>query len=86
MPRKVFLAPKLNPQAYKGSRQHTAYIGSSIAAPPGIPQPLYRLEFINGQATNVDEAVYERFKDAGLVDVNRPKRQRREDEEDEEGT
>ena len=87
MPRRVYLAPKLNPQAYKNSRHHTAYIGTSTISPPGIPQPLYKLEFINGQATNVDEAIYERFKDIGLVDTSRPKRPAREtDDEDEEHT
>ena len=86
MPKRVYLAPKLDPQAYKGSRHHTAYSGSTIMPAPGIPAPLHKLEFINGVARNVDENLYERFKDLGVCDTSKPRRPRRseEDEEDEE--
>ena len=82
MPRRVFLSPKLNPQAYKGSRTHNSYVGSTVAVPGGLPQPLHKLTFINGVATNVDESLYERFKDAGLADTSRPKRPATPDEDE----
>ena len=84
MPRRVFLAPKLDPQAYKGSRQHTAYCGSTITPAPGIPAPLHKLEFVNGVAKNVDENLYERFKDLGVCDTSKPKRPRRSEEDEDE--
>lgn len=80
MPRRVFLKPT---ELVRNSRHHTAYTGAPGEAIPGQPAPLYRLEFVNGVARNVDEQLYERFKDVGIADVSRPKRPRLDDEDDE---
>ena len=84
MPKRVYLAPKLTPDAYKASRHHTAYVGSMITPASGIPAPLHKLEFVNGVAQNVDENLYERFKDVGICDTSRPRRSQRNEDEDEE--
>ena len=84
MPKRVFLAPRLDPTAYKNSRMHTAYSGSSISPAPGIPAPLHKIEFGNGVARNVDENTYERFKDLGVCDTSKPRRPRRSEDDDEE--
>lgn len=83
MPKRVFLSPKLAPDAFKGSRHHTAYAGALVAPAPGVPAPLHRLEFVNGVAKNVDENLYERFKDLGICDTSRPKKPLINDEDDE---
>jgi len=84
MPRRVFLHAKLDTSAYKNSRHHTCYAGAGVAPAPGVPAPLHKLEFINGVAKNVDENVYERFKDLGICDTTPPKRVQYGDEDDEE--
>ncbi len=86
MPKRVYLSPRIDPQAYKGSRHHTAYSGSTVTTAPGIPAPLHKLEFVNGVARNVDENLYERFKDLGVCDTSKPRRPRRDenDEDDDE--
>lgn len=79
MPKRVYLKP---PELVKHSRHHTAYVGPDpTEIIPGQPTPLYRLEFVNGVAKDVDEQVYQRFKDVGIADVERPKRPK-EDEDD----
>ena len=83
MPRRVYLSPKLEPGAYRNSRHHTCYAGSTVTTAPGIPAPLHKLEFVNGVARNVDENLYERFKDLGIADTSKPRRPRRNDEDDE---
>ena len=84
MPKRIYLSPKLDPQAYSRSRFHTSYAGSTIAPAPGIPAPLHKIEFVNGVARNVDENTYERFKDLGVCDTSKPRRPRRSEDDDEE--
>ena len=82
MPRRVYLSPKLEPGAYRNSRHHTCYAGSTVTTAPGIPAPLHKLEFVNGVARNVDENLYERFKDLGIADTSKPRRPRRSEDDD----
>lgn len=78
MPKRVYLIPK----ALQGSAFHTAYVGDGAVREDGKPGPMYKLEFINGVAYDVDEQLYQRFKNAGIADIRRPKRAGAEEEEE----
>lgn len=69
MPRRVFLQPK---DLVRHSRHHTAYAGNGPILREGEQPESYRLEFINGVAHDVPEAIYQRFKDLGIADVKKP--------------
>lgn len=69
MPKRVFLQPK---DLVKHSRHHTAYSGSGAIHKEGEVPTLYKLEFHNGVAKDVPEDIYQRFKDLGIADVNKP--------------
>lgn len=69
MPKTVYLQPK---HLVRHSRHHTAYAGDGATHKEGQPPALYRLEFINGVAKDVPEAIYQRFKDLGIADVKKP--------------
>jgi hypothetical protein len=70
MPKRVYLIP----EALRHSAYHTAYVGEGAVHEDGRGSPLYKLEFIHGVAYDVEEQLYQRFKDAGIADVNRPTR------------
>jgi hypothetical protein len=69
MPKRVFLQPH---DLVKKSRHHTSYAGDG-AVNEGRPGPLYKMEFFNGIARDVDEQTYKRFEDLGHCDTARPK-------------
>lgn len=70
MPRICYLQPK---DLVRHSRHHTAYAGDGAVHVPGGPPPQqFKLEFFNGIARDVPENIYQRFKDLGIADVNKP--------------
>lgn len=72
MPVRVWLKDE---ELRKHSAHHTAYVGAPAAEHiPGQPVPLHKLEFVNGVAHDVDDTLYQRFADVGLVTTTRPKR------------
>lgn len=75
MPAKVYLQP----EGLKQSGHHTAYVGDGRFVKPGEQPQVYKLEFFNGIAHNVDDTLYQRFKDAGIADTKRPQHSRREE-------
>jgi hypothetical protein len=74
MPKKVFLQPR---DLVRHSRHHTAYAGDGPVEEHGKTQ-IYRLEFVNGIAHDVEEGTYQRFKALGIADVKPPKWQETE--------
>ena len=71
---RVYLVDK---NVNRTSMWHTAYVGE-----PGNPDILHRLEFFAGVARSVPLAVFERFRDAGIVTTERPRRPRRDDDDE----
>lgn len=70
MPAKVYLKPMI------AQRQghHTAYVSDGhVRDRDGKCTTPVKLEFINGKAVNVENSLYERFADAGVADVKKPK-------------
>lgn len=78
MPKRVYLQPK---DLVPHSKHHTAYAGDG-AVHEGKGGPIYKLEFIDGVATNVDEGTYQRFKDLGVAGEKRPERHPEDRDED----
>ena len=68
MPARVYLQPS---ELARKSAHHTAYVGDG-AITEGKPQPLYKLEFMQGVAKDVPDELYQRFKDAGIAGTSRP--------------
>ena len=58
------------------SMWHTAYVGGE-----GATQTLHAMAFFAGVASSVPLAMFERFRDAGIVTTDRP-RGRRQDEDE----
>ena len=75
MPTRVYLHPKYQETAYVRSAHHRAYVGNGpIHAPGGSTQSeVVILEFWGGVARDVDETVFQRFKDAGIADASPPR-------------
>ena len=69
MPKRCYLA---DPELAKTSAHHTAYAGTGAVTEDGKPGPLYKLEFDHGVARDVDDALYQRFKDVGVAADKRP--------------
>jgi len=69
MPAKAYLQP---PELVAKSRHHRSYAGDGPIETDGKPGKLYVMEFRNGVARNVDEQVYQRFKDLGHCSTTRP--------------
>ena len=69
MPRRVYLQPR---DLVNHSKKHTAYAGSGEPSDSGPGKELVKLEFENGVAENVDEGVFQRFKDLGIAGEKRP--------------
>lgn len=63
---RVYLKP---PDLNKFSMWHTAYVGEA-----GNSTQLHRFEIVGGQKRGVPLAEYERFRDAGILTTERPKR------------
>lgn len=63
---RVYLKPQ---DLARFSAWHTAYVGEE-----GNMTKLHRLEICGGQARNVPVNIYERFRDAGIVTTERPRR------------
>jgi hypothetical protein len=76
MPRKVYLQPD---ELVKRSRHHTAHVGNGAIHPDSQGGELHKLEFHDGVAYDVPEALFQRMKDAGIADTARPKRAGEED-------
>lgn len=76
MPKKIYLAPN----RFRQSKYHTAYVGNGASRQDGKTK-VESLVFEGGVARNVEEAIFQRFKDAGIATDKRP---RRPDEEDDE--
>lgn len=85
MPKRVYLQ-QLN--IIRKAGVHTAYVGTnpngSPIVQPGQPAELLSLQFVGGVARDVDERVFERFRDAGVATVNKPRIPSPYDEDDDE--
>lgn len=71
---KVYLT---NPEINRRSMIHTAY-----CADPADQNKMFQLLFVGGIARNVPLALYERFKAAGVVTTDRPRRPRTTDDDE----
>lgn len=76
MPRRVYLK---DPELAQKSHFHTAYVGDGAISPDGKPLTLHKVEFVHGVARDVDDALYQRLKDAGVAETSRPRLPHTED-------
>lgn len=74
MPHTIYLQP----ERFKNSKHHTAYIGNGAAREDGKTE-VTAVEFVNGVAKNVSDETFKHLKDLGIADTTKPKYKREED-------
>lgn len=70
MPDRVYLK---DPKMFRHSKHHTHYSGTGPIQHKDNPGRLYKTEFINGVARNVDDETFRRLKDEGVASATRPR-------------
>lgn len=75
MPKRVYLKPL---SIVRKAGIHTAYVGTNPNGSPIVPPgaeagELLKLQFVGGVAQNVDDRLFERFKDVGVASLDRPR-------------
>lgn len=69
-----------SPELARQSRRHTAYAGDGAIHGNPAGGHVYKLTFVNGVARDVEDTVYQRFRDAGIADLRKPVIEKAEDE------